>query len=204
MTGWIDDIGALEALYGDAALASTAKVAKRLTPQYRRWIEASPFCAMATVGPEGTDCSPRGDDGPVVAVIDDETLAMPDRRGNNRIDTLRNVVRDPRISLMFLIPGSGTVMRVNGTARITADADILDRHKIRGVLPRTVTMISIGELYFQCARAVMRGKLWQGGLGIDPKTLPTPGAILEEMTAKEIDGATYDQEWPERAKDSMW
>lgn len=204
MTQWIEDVPALEALYGETDLSSTAKVADRLTPQYREWIAASPFCAMATVGPEGTDCSPRGDDQPVVQVVDDKTLALPDRRGNNRIDTLRNIVRDPRISLMFLIPGSGTVIRINGTAKITADPEVLERYETRGALPRSVTLITIKELYFQCARAVMRGKLWNGGLGVDPKELPTPGQILEEMTAKEVDGAAYDKEWPGRAKESMW
>lgn len=204
MTTWIKDIEGLEAIYGQPGLGATAKVADRLTPQYRDWIEASPFCAMATVGPEGTDCSPRGDDGPVVSVVDDKTLALPDRRGNNRIDTLRNIVRDPRISLMFLIPGSGTVMRVNGQAKITADAEVLARYETRGALPRTVTMVSIDEIYFQCARAVMRAKLWDGGLGVDPKTLPTAGQILEVMTEKQLDGTVYDRDWPERAKKGMW
>ncbi|MHA3916023.1 pyridoxamine 5'-phosphate oxidase family protein [Halovulum sp. GXIMD14793] len=204
MTAWIEDIKGLKAIYGQPSLSSTAKVTDRLTPQYRDWIHASPFCAMATVGPEGTDCSPRGDDGPVVSVVDDRTLALPDRRGNNRIDTLRNIVRDPRISLMFLIPGSGTVMRVNGQAKITADAEVLARYETRGALPRTVTFVSIDEIYFQCARAVMRAKLWHGGLGVDPKGLPTPGQILETMTERKVDGAAYDRDWPGRVKDSMW
>lgn len=204
MTDWIEDIPALEALYGEAALASTAKVSDRLTPEYQAWIEAAPFCAFSTVGPEGTDCTPRGDDGPVVQVVDEKTLALPDRRGNNRIDTLRNIVRDPRVSLMFLVPGSATVIRVNGTAKISADAEVLTKYQTRGALPRSVTMVRINEIYFQCARAVMRAKLWGGGLGVDPKSLPTAGEILESMTKREIDGTAYDKEWPGRAAKTMW
>lgn len=203
MTGWIQDIPALEALYGTPATAATVKVADRVTPEYRAWIEASPFCALCTVGPEGLDGSPRGDDGPVASVLDEVTLALPDRRGNNRIDSLRNIVRDPRVALMFLIPGSGTVIRVNGTARITADQDMLDRFAIHDKTPRSVIVVNVAEVYFQCARAVMRARLWEGGIA-DPAGLPTPGRILEAMSRAAIDGADYDKDWPGRAAGSMW
>ncbi|MEM8656711.1 MAG: pyridoxamine 5'-phosphate oxidase family protein [Pseudomonadota bacterium] len=203
MTDWIEDIAALEALYGTPGEASLVKVTDRLTPEYRAWIEAAPFCALATLGPEGLDCSPRGDDGPVVQVVDARTLALPDRRGNNRIDSLRNIVRDPKVSLMFLIPGSGTVIRVNGTARVTADAAWLDRCKIHDKPPRSVIVITIDEIYFQCARAVLRGKLWSGGIA-DPDTLPSVGQILEAMSQAKIDGESYDADWPGRAAQTMW
>ena len=198
----IDTIEKLEALYGTPAPASLVKVANRITPQYRAWIEASPFCALATVGPEGSDCTPRGDAGQVAYVENETTVALPDRRGNNRIDTLRNIVRDPRCSLMFLIPGSGTVIRINGRGRITADAEWLEKYAMRGAAPRSVLLVEIGELYFQCARAVMRADLWSGTPA--PEGLPSVGEILDEMSRGDIDAKTYDTEWPKRAAKSMW
>ncbi|MFQ6553346.1 pyridoxamine 5'-phosphate oxidase family protein [Aestuariibius insulae] len=191
----------LLALYGTPRPASTVKVARHLTPEYRAWIEAAPFCALATVGPKGTDCSPRGDDGAVVQIVDDTTLALPDRRGNDRIDTLRNIIRDPRLSLMFLVPGSATVIRVNGTGRIAADPGTLERFAIHGKAPRSVLFIEIGEIYFQCARAVLRAGLWTGQEAPD---LPTPGDILASMTEGEVGGPSYDAAWPDRARKTMW
>ena len=198
----IDTIEKLEALYGTPAPASLVKVAKRITPQYRAWIEASPFCALATVGPEGCDCTPRGDAGQVAYVENESTVALPDRRGNNRIDTLRNIVRDPRCSLMFLVPGSGTVIRINGRGRITADTEWVEKYTMRGAAPRSVLLVEIDELYFQCARAVMRADLWSGASV--PDGLPSVGEILDEMSRGDIDGKTYDTEWPARAAKSTW
>ena len=201
MTHVIDSLDALEALYGTPKAPSLVKVANGVTPEYRPWIEASRFCALTTVGPEGTDCSPRGDDGPVVRILDDRTLALPDRRGNDRIDTLRNIVRDPRCSLMFLIPSSPTVIRVNGTGRITVDPELLESFAVKGRAPRSVLLIEIDELYFQCARAVIRAGLWSGQ---DAPDLPTPGQILAAMTDGAVGGANYDAEWPARAAKTMW
>ncbi|GAB5377220.1 MAG: pyridoxamine 5'-phosphate oxidase family protein [Acuticoccus sp.] len=203
MTHFIASEAELLTHYGTPKAPSQVKVVPVITPQYRAWIEASPFCALASVGPEGLDCSPRGDDGPVVSVVDETTLALPDRRGNDRIDTLRNIVRDPRVSLMFLIPGAGMVIRVNGRARVTADADVCARYVKDGKAPRTVVLVSVVEVYFQCARSVLRSKLWEGGL-CDPATLPSTGAILETLSNREIDGGAFDAAWPERAKASMW
>ncbi|MFQ6548707.1 pyridoxamine 5'-phosphate oxidase family protein [Aestuariibius sp. 2305UL40-4] len=201
MTNIIDNMEALEALYGRPKAPSLFKVANRVTPEYRAWIEASRFCALTTVGPEGTDCSPRGDDGPVVRIMDDQTLALPDRRGNDRIDTLRNIVRDPRCSLMFLVTGSPTVIRLNGRGRITADPELLEGFTIKGRPPRSVILIEIDELYFQCARAVIRAGLWNWQEAPD---LPTPGQILAAMTEGAVGGASYDAEWPARAAKTMW
>lgn len=199
---WIATEDALNALYADApAMAATAKVARRLTPAYRRWIAASRFCLLATVGPEGTDCSPRGDDGPVVVEADPGTLLMPDWRGNNRIDSLRNIVRDGRVSLTFLVAGSVNVVRVNGTALLSADPALLERFDRRGARPRSVMVITMREVYFQCARALMRSELWGGDRSAG---LPSAGDILAEMTAGSFDGAAYDAEWPGRAARSMW
>ena len=200
----ITTIDALTALYGEPGLASTAKEADRLTPHYRRLIEASPFVALATVGPEGLDCSPRGDAGAVVRVADDSTLMLPDRRGNNRVDSLRNIVTDPRCALLFLIPGSGTTMRVNGRAVLSIDPDLLASFTVDGKMPRSVMIFTIEQIFFQCSRAVVRADLWNPEKHIDPATLPTAGDILADMTANTVGGADYDRDWPERARKSLW
>jgi PPOX class probable FMN-dependent enzyme len=201
----IQSIAALEALYQPApVLASTAKELDHLIPEYRRYIELSPFVTLATVGPEGLDCSPRGDASGFVRVIDDRTLALPDRRGNNRIDSLRNIVRDPRVALLFLIPGSGSTFRVNGRALITDDESLRESFAVDGKPPRTVLVITIERAYFQCARAIVRSRLWQPQAHIDPKDVPTPGQVLQRTTAGAIAAKPYDDEWPERAARSLW
>jgi uncharacterized protein len=200
----IATIDQLEAIYGQPNEASTVKVADRITPQYRVLIDKSPFAALATCGPEGLDCSPRGDLPGFVRVHDETTLMMPDRRGNNRVDSLRNIVRDPRIALLFLIPGSGTTLRVNGRARVSADADLLASFEVDGKAPRTVIVMTVDEIYFQCARAIVRSDLWNPDRRVDPKSLPTPGQILAEMSENRVGGEDYDRAWPERARQTMW
>jgi uncharacterized protein len=200
----IATIDQLEAIYGQPNEASTVKVADRITPQYRVLIDKSPFAALATCGPEGLDCSPRGDLPGFVRVHDETTLMMPDRRGNNRVDSLRNIVRDPRIALLFLIPGSGSTLRVNGHARVSADADLLGSFKVDGKAPRTVIVMTVDEIYFQCARAIVRSDLWNPDRRVDPKSLPTPGQILAEMSENRVGGEDYDRAWPERARQTMW
>lgn len=197
----IETIEELEALYGTPKAPSMVKVATEITPAYRRYIEASPFVALSTVGPEGTDCTPRGDAGQVVFIEDSHTLALPDWRGNDRIDSLRNVVQDPRVSLMFLVPGSTTIVRVNGKAKISAAAEVLAKYGKHGKQPRTVMLMTIEELYFQCARAVMRADLWSGAPAPE---LPTAGDILAEMTSGEFEGKEYDKTWPDRAAKTLW
>jgi PPOX class probable FMN-dependent enzyme len=194
----------LEAIYGFPGEASTVKVADRITPSYRVLIEKSPFAALATSGPEGLDCSPRGDLPGFVRIHDDKTLMMPDRRGNNRIDSLRNIVRDPRTALLFLIPGSGSTLRINGRARVSADAALLESFGVGGKTPRTVIVMTVEEIYFQCARAIVRSDLWNPDKRVDPKTLPTPGQILAEMSENRVGGEEYDRAWPERARQSLW
>lgn len=200
---FVGDEATLEAHYGTPKPAAIAKVADHITEHYRAWIEASPFFAFASVSAEGADCSPRGDDGPSVTILDPKTIAIPDRRGNDRIDTLRNIVRDPRVALMFLIPGAGTVMRVNGEARVTVDEAFCARFAIHGKAPRSVVVVRVSAVYFQCSRAVMRAKLWSGGIA-DPQTLPSVGAMLADLSRGDIDGEAYDAEWPARARASMW
>jgi PPOX class probable FMN-dependent enzyme len=194
----------LEALYGTPSAPSLRKVARQITADYARIIEAAPFCALATVGPEGMDCSPRGDAHGLVRIADETTLLMPDRRGNNRIDSLRNIIRDPRVALMFLIPGSGNALRINGQAHLTADAAMLESFAVEGAKPRSVTVITVQEVYFQCARAIMRAGLWEAASQARAEGLPMPGQILAGMTAGEVGGEAYDREWPERARTTLW
>src|SRR5215467_10178597 len=200
----IASIAELEAIYGYPGEPSTVKVADRITPSYRVLIEKSPFAALATSGPEGLDFSPRGDLPGFVRIHDEKTLMMPDRRGNNRVDSLRNIVRDPRVALLFLIPGSGSTLRVNGHAHLSVDPALLASFKMEGKAPRTVIVMKVGEIYFQCARAIVRSDLWNPDKRVDPKTLPTPGRILAEMSENRVGGEQYDREWPERARQSMW
>lgn len=194
----------LAALYGTPNAASTRKVTTHITADYRRIIEASPFCALATVGPEGLDCSPRGDAHGLLRIQDDHTLLLPDRRGNDRIDSLRNIVRDPRIALMLLVPGSGNALRINGTAFITADAALCESFAVEGRAPRSVIVIRVGEIYFQCARALIRARLWDADAQAAAQGLPTPGQILAKLTAGTVGGTEYDRAWPQRAAQTMW
>jgi PPOX class probable FMN-dependent enzyme len=198
---FIDDIASLEALYGEPGAPALRKVAGRMTPLYRKWIMASRLCVLTTVGPDGTDGSPRGDDGPVVLELDPGTLALPDWRGNNRLDSLRNIVTDGRVSLLFVVPGSTSVVRVNGRAQLTDDADLRARFEKAGRQPATVIVIAIREVYSQCARALMRADLWARD---DSAGLPSIGDILAEMTDGEEGGADYDRTWGARAARTMW
>ena len=199
----IRSVEELSALYGETSEASVVKVTKTLTREYANMIEASPFAALATVGPEGLDCSPRGDDERVVRIADDRTVLMPDWRGNNRVDSLANIVRDPRVALMFLVPGSTTTMRINGTAVVSVDPALLQAFNVDGKHPRTVIIVTIGEVYFQCARALIRSQLWNPDRFVDTKNLPTPGDLLR-AAKMDFDSVTYDREWPDRAAKTMW
>lgn len=197
----VTDIAALEALYGQPGEASIIKVVDHLTPLYRTWIMQSRFCVISTVGAEGTDASPRGDDGPVVRPLDEKTLLLPDWRGNNRMDTLRNIVQDGRISLMFFVPGSNNVVRVNGTGVVSVDPTLLAQFEQHGKRPRSVVTITIAEVYSQCARALMRAGVWTAG--DQSHALPTVGELLAEAKAG-FDGADYDAQWSVRANATMW
>lgn len=199
----ITSIAELEAIYGETSEASFIKVSDRLTAGYRQLIEASPLMALATSGPEGLDCSPRGDAGQVMTISDDRTLILPDRRGNNRIDSLRNIVRDGRVALLFLIPGSDSTLRINGRAIISVEADLLGSLEREGKTPRSAIIITIEEVYFQCARALMRARIWDLEAWPDRAALPTPGRLLQEIKT-DFDSQRYDSEWPRRAKTSMW
>lgn len=199
---WITSLDDLHALYGQPGEAARVKVTPALTPAYRAHITRSRFCVLTTVGPEGTDGSPRGDEGPVVQIADARTLLLPDWKGNERIDSLRNIVRDGRVSLLFLVAGSNTALRVNGTARLSADPDLLARFDRGGRQPRSVAVIAVAEVYSQCARALIRSALWTAG--DQSAGLPSVGDMLREITEGGIDGTAYDADWPGRAARTMW
>ena len=197
----IKTIPELEAIYEAVVPGALAKVSPRLTPRYREWIGSSRFVVLSTVGPDGTDASPRGDIEPVVRVADDQTILLPDWRGNNRLDSLRNIVADGRTSLMFMVPGCLNVVRVNGTAILTADSDLVRSFERDGKSPRTVIVVTVKEVYFQCAKALMRSGLWSGeGLSTN---VPTAGQFIKELKS-EFDADAYDNGYGEYAKQRMW
>ena len=200
----VNTLEELTALYGQPVEAAIVKEVERITPHYRAYIDAAPFAALATGGPEGLDCTPRGDVAGFVRVHDEKTLMLPDRRGNNRIDSLRNIVRDPRVALLFLIPGSGNTLRVNGRAHITTDAELLASFAIDGKAPRSVIVIAVDAVYFQCARAIVRSDLWNPARHVDSAILPSPGRILAALSDDRVGGSEYDRVWPERAKQTLW
>jgi PPOX class probable FMN-dependent enzyme len=200
----IETIEQLEALYGQPLPPSIAKETPHITSHYAAFIEASPFVALATSGPEGLDCTPRGDKPGFLRIHDQNTLMMPDRRGNNRVDSLRNIIRDPRVGLLFLVPGSGTTLRVNGRARLSTDPELCATFAMEGKPPRCVIVITVETAYFQCSRAIIRSELWNPDRHVDPGSLPTPGQILAALTEGKVGGEAYDKEWPERAKASLW
>lgn len=203
---FITSIVELEKLYGTPGETSVIKVVPKITPGYRRWIQQSKLCILSTVGPEGTDASPRGDDQSVAYEIDEQTLAIPDWRGNNRIDSLRNIVRDERVSLMFFVNGSNNVIRANGRAKLTTDEELLSKFeratKSNTLRPRSVIIIKVEEIYSQCARALIRSKIWEEDPNL--KNLPTIGDLLKDATDGNFDGETYDKEWSARAEKTMW
>lgn len=204
MIGAITGLDALDALYAGVDERSIVKVTDHVHPMYRAWIEASPFAVLSTVGPEGVDASPRGD-GPGFVVVEDlHTLLLPDRRGNNRVDTLRNVVRDPRVALLFLVPGLGETLRVNGTGTILVEPALLDRFAVNGKPPRSVLSITVQEVYFQCSRAVVRADLWNPAHHVARGTLPTAGAILAALSAERHGGEKYDRALPGRVQATLY
>src|SRR6202050_5100779 len=196
---------ALESLYSDVPYGpALIKEADHVTAQYRKLIEAAPFVVLASNRPARLDSSPRGDPPGFVRVVDEHTLLIPDRRGNNRIDSLRNLVRDPRIALLFLIPGVGETMRVNGRATISTDPKLTESFAMNGKVPKCILVVTVEKAYFQCTKAIIRSKLWDPASKVDRKTLPTPGSILAEMTDGKMGGPEHDRLAPERIKQTIY
>jgi uncharacterized protein len=200
----LTDATALRELYGEPSDAAIAKEIGYVHPHYRAMIEASPFMVMATSGPDGLDVSPRGDPPGFVVVENDRTLLIPDRRGNNRADSLNNLVADPRIALLFLIPGVGETLRVNGQAEISVDAAMLERFPAQGKLPRSVIVVHVERVYFQCPKALVRSDLWNPAKHLERRSLPSSGTILADITRGQVGGAEYDAAYPERLKATIY
>ena len=206
MSYTVNSIEELEALYpGPPAEASIRKETQRINEEYRQLIETAPFFAIASIGggDGGMDCSPRGDGPGSIRILDENTIAFADRRGNNRLDTLRNIVADPRVALLFLIPGWHECLRINGRATIFTDPDLLAGFEVKGRLPITAVVVQIDTMYFQCARAIKRAGLWEEAAKIDPKTLPTAGRLVQSVM-DDFDGATYDAGLQERQAKTMY
>ncbi|MBI4207785.1 MAG: pyridoxamine 5'-phosphate oxidase family protein [Betaproteobacteria bacterium] len=200
----ITDVAALERLYGRPSGASVAKEIDYLHPHYQAMIAASPFVVLATSGPEGVDTSPRGDAPGFVAVEDEKTLLIPDRPGNNRVDSLRNIIADPHVALLFLIPGVGETLRVNGRAVITTAPALRERFRVGGKLPRSVIVVSVDTVFFQCSRAIFRSRLWDAARHIPRTSLPSLGTMVADISRSGFDAASYDNGLYERLKGSLY
>ncbi|WP_440856709.1 pyridoxamine 5'-phosphate oxidase family protein [Pseudomonas syringae] len=203
-SAFVTTIQALEAIYGPIAPPSLLKEVDHIHEVYRPFIEQAPFAVLASAGPDGLGASPRGDQAGLVYIEDSKTLYLPDRRGNNRIDTLRNIVNDPRVALLFLIPGVGETLRVNGTAQISVEPELLSRFAVKSQLPRSVLRISVTSVYIQCSRATIRSGLWDPAKHIERSALPTAGQILKAVSAEQIDGEAYDKALPGRIADTLY
>lgn len=193
----------LDALYGQANPRSILKELDHVADIYRPFIEHAPFCILATSGPGGLDCTPRGDAPGFVRIEDPKTLMLPDRRGNNRIDALRNIVVNPEVALIFLVPGVGETLRVSGTAAISSDPDLCASFEIQGKAPATVLIVSVRKVYFQCQKALHRSKLWDPNMQVERSALPSAGAILETID-NSFDGSSYDQGYPEHMRKTIY
>jgi len=200
----ITDVGTLEKLYGVPTGAPVDKEIDYLHPHYQKLIAASPFFVFATGGPGGLDASPRGDAPGFVVVEDEKTLLIPDRRGNNRVDSLRNIINNPRVALLFLVPGIGETLRVNGRAEIRTDPELLGRFSVEGKLPRSVIVVRIDTVFFQCARAIFRSRLWDPAAHVERASLPSTGTILSGITQARFDGREYDKGLYERLKEGLY
>ena len=200
----IADVATLERLYGLPAGASVEKEVSYIHPHYKRMIELSPFVVVATSGPGGLDTSPRGDPAGFVTVEDEKTLLIPDRRGNNRADSLRNIIADPRVALLFLIPGIGETLRVNGRAAITTDPKLLGRFTMDGKLPRSMIVVDVETVFFQCSRALWRSKLWEPSSQVERSRLPSLGRMIADLSESRIDAEAYDAGLYDRMKASLY
>lgn len=194
----------LDALYDEPVPTSILKEIDHISDDYARYIAASPFVIMATSGPEGLDCSPRGDPKGFVRIAGPKILMIPDRRGNNRLDSLRNIVRDPRVALLFLIPGIETTMRVNGHAELSTHQELCASFAMEGKAPKCVIVIHVQSAYTQCKKALVRGKLWDADAFIAPNDLPTIGQMMERLAPSTFNGKAYDEAYPERMKQTIY
>ena len=204
MTYTVTSVEQLERIYGTPHERALWKEIPFLNEDYQAFVKASPLIVLASVGEGGTDCSPKGDFPGFVTILDERTLAIPDRPGNNRIDNLRNILADNRVSLLFFIPGVGETLRVNGRAEITVDPECLALFAVKGKLPRTVIIVRIDAAYFHCSKALVRSDLWNPEKHVERSSLPSPGSIHKRLSGGAFDQATYDKELPERTKAGLY
>jgi hypothetical protein len=193
----------LEALYGLPSGAAVIKEIDHISDHYRTFIEASPFVVLATSGPDGLDCTPRGDPAGFVRVVDKHTVMLPDRRGNNRLDSLRNIVRDPRIALLFLIPGIGRTLRINGRAAISVDSGLCASFTMEGKVPRSVIVVTAERVYTQCPKALIRSHLWDPSRHLAESALPSSGTMMRALQ-QDFDAESYDRDYPQRLKETIY
>lgn len=204
MSHTLKTVADLEAVYGAPNPRSLLKEIDHLNADYRAFVEASPFIVLSSVGAGGTDASPKGDAPGFVRILNERLLAIPDRPGNNRIDNLRNIVEDGRVSVLFIVPGVGETLRVNGTATISADPELLASFAVQGKLPRSVILVQVQTVYFHCSKALVRSKLWERGAQETKPAVPTAGKILQHISGGAFDGEAYDRELPERLKTTLY
>ena len=204
MSHTLKTVADLEAVYGAPNPRSLLKEIDHLNADYRAFVEASPFIVLSSVGAQGTDASPKGDAPGFVRILNERLLAIPDRPGNNRIDNLRNIVEDGRVSVLFIVPAVGETLRVNGTATISADPELLASFAVQGKLPRSVILVQVQTVYFHCSKALVRSKLWERGAQETKPAVPTAGKILQRISGGAFDGDAYDRELPERLKTTLY
>ena len=195
---------ALAGLFGPVSPAAMLKESPTLTPQYREMVAASPFALIGTTGPNGLDISPRGDAPGFVHAVNERTLLLPERPGNNRIESLRNLLHDSRLALIFLIPGVGETLRIRGRGRITTDPELLQRFSVGAALPRCVIRVEVDCVFFQCARAIRRSRLWDPALPATLPPVPSAGSMLKPLMAEGFDASAYDQGLPDRQQNSLY
>jgi hypothetical protein len=200
----VTTLAQLEQIYGQPHERAVRKEIPFVNEDYRTFIEKSPFMVLATAGESGLDCSPRGDAPGFVRMIDERTLAIPDRIGNNRVDSLRNILAEPQMALLFVVPGVGETLRVNGRGRISNDAALLESFAVGGKLPRTVLIVDIDAVYFHCSKALVRSKLWDPAHHVDGSLLPSAGQIHRRINGMSFDAEAYDRDLVERLRTSLY
>ncbi|MBV9346802.1 MAG: pyridoxamine 5'-phosphate oxidase family protein [Pseudolabrys sp.] len=200
----VESVAQLESLYGEPMPTALAKEIDHISQGYRALIEAAPFVIIATSGPDGLDCSPKGDMPGFVRIVDERTVMIPDRPGNNRLDGFKNLMTDPRIALLFLIPGVGETLRINGRGQVSVDPALRESFAVNGKPARAVLIVTIETIFFHCSKAIMRGKLWDAKAQIDRKSLPSTGTIIAELTDGKLGGAQYDKDAPARHKAMLY
>ncbi|MBA3694473.1 MAG: pyridoxamine 5'-phosphate oxidase family protein [Acidobacteria bacterium] len=195
----------LEKLYGEPNELSVLKVNDFLDENSRAFIEAAPFAVLATSDRKGNlDCSPRGDRAGFVRVADEKTLLLPDRRGNNRTDSLKNIIENPQVALLFFVPNVAETFRVNGTAQISVAPDLLEQFAVEGKTPKTILIICVREAFVHCSRALVRSDLWHPEKHFSAGNVPTMGTILAAHMKGKMDANEYDRELPEGVRKTLY